>query len=443
MSTELFSTRTKASRTLASGGSTVCIVTPGYLASTPRAVREADALHAAGYRVVVLSTQGDLDVVRAHDEALAADKGWIWKAVRWSRRRSEEAALYYTSSFWFSLARRLGASWWRIDGVAETAETRLFSTLAREAAAERADLYIGHYPGGLAAAARAAHAVQARFGYDAEDLHTAEQSDATDARAVQRRIDFLERKYLPLAAYSTASSAGIGDALANRYGIPPPMVVHNAYALADRAQLDGATKDRIGHGLSVYWFSQTVGADRGLDDAVRAIGLLGHDIELHIRGAASSESRRQIDRLARDAGVSARVHVHDLVPPSELLSRAVEHDVGLALERPTPLNKAICASNKLFLYLLGGLAIGATDVPGQRRILADCADAGFLYEPGDVASLAAHLDRWRRDPAALRRAKSAAFEAASTRWNWEAEARKLVETVASVLDTSAPVRASA
>ena len=51
-------------------GRRICIVTPGYISSTPRVVREADALSAAGYDVRVVFTQGHLENVRGFDEAL-------------------------------------------------------------------------------------------------------------------------------------------------------------------------------------------------------------------------------------------------------------------------------------------------------------------------------------------------------------------------------------
>lgn len=45
----------------------VCIVTPGYISSTPRVVKEAEALSQAGYRVRVVFSQGDLERARQHD----------------------------------------------------------------------------------------------------------------------------------------------------------------------------------------------------------------------------------------------------------------------------------------------------------------------------------------------------------------------------------------
>jgi glycosyltransferase involved in cell wall biosynthesis len=421
----------------------ICIVTPGYIASTPRVVREADALHDAGYQVSVVSTQGDLESIRAHDELVTGDKPWRWIPVRWSRNRPDEATLFYRSSLRFSFARRLPAPCWRVHGVAETAESRLYLTLARVAAREASDLYIGHYPGGLAAAARAAFGRGALIGYDAEDLHTEEQPDTAAGRATRARVEFIERKYLRRCAHRTAASPGIAAGLARRYGLPSPVVIFNAYPFSDRDRCDGVVKDRAGNRLSLYWFSQTIGPDRGLQDAVRAVGLLGDGVELHVRGTIAADFRRDLERYAAECGARPRVYLHDPVPPGELLSRALEHDVGLALEQPVTQNKALAASNKLFLYFLAGLAVAASDVPGQRTILNESEGAGFLYPPGDASALARGLDAWRANAAALRDAKRAALDAARARWNWEIESRKLTAAVSMALGRSPAVGASA
>src|SRR5438477_3044148 len=57
----------------------VCIVTPGHLASNPRVVKEADALHGAGYDVTVVAGD-EADFVRPFDEEILARVPW--KAVR-------------------------------------------------------------------------------------------------------------------------------------------------------------------------------------------------------------------------------------------------------------------------------------------------------------------------------------------------------------------------
>jgi glycosyltransferase involved in cell wall biosynthesis len=109
--------------------------------------------------------------------------------------------------------------------------------------------------------------------------------------------------------------------------------------------------------------------------------------------------------------------------------------VGLAVEQTTPLNRALCLTNKIFTYLLAGLAVVVTDTPGQGPLGRELADAAILYKPGDVATLATGLRRWAKDKNELRKAKLASWQAACRRWHWEHPQEKgaLLAAVAGVL----------
>jgi glycosyltransferase involved in cell wall biosynthesis len=411
----------------------ICIVTPGYIASTPRVVREADALSQAGYRVRVVFSQGAIERERRHDALLLQDKPWRWAAVGWSRRRPDERLIFWRSTLRYKFAQRLPRVFWHFWGLVECAERRIYPELALMAAAEPAELFIGHYPVGLAAAAYAAAAWGAKLGYDAEDLHTEEQPETRAGQLQTQRIDFIERKYYQRCAHLTAVSPGIADALVKRYGPPKPLVMHNVFPWADRAHLDGQIKDRQGPELSLYWFSQTIGFDRGIEDAIRASGLLRGPVQIHLRGSPSEPFKTALLTLARECGVAERLYFHPPVPPMELPSRAAEHDVGLALEQPINTSRMLSVTNKLFLYLLSGLAIAATDVPGQRSVMDTCPDAGCVYQPGDYRTLASYLERWRQYPHKLHACKEAALAAACDRWNWEHESQKLVHSISTLL----------
>jgi len=409
----------------------VCIVTPGYLSSTPRVVKEADALEEAGMDVRVVHTWGGLEHKRRHDRSLLPDKNWSADTVRWSPDRLAEWGTYARYTLQHRLAQWMPTDTWPATRIAEQVQHRVYPALARRVAEEPADLYIGHYPAGLAAAARGADRHDAQLGYDAEDFHVGQQPD-NQSRI--ERTDFIERRYLDRCAHVTAASEGIAAALADRYDIDPPLVVHNMFPWAERETLDGETKDRDGEALSVYWFSQAVGLNRGLQDAIRAIGLLDGPVQLHLRGALSEEVERTLMSMAEENDVDEQLHFHPQVPPDELLSRTAEHDVGLTLEHGKTPNRALCVTNKLFHYPLAGLAVAATDVPGQRRMLEDHAAFGGLYEPGNPEGLASVLRRWRNCEA-LEEAKSRALETARTKWNWERESQKLVDQVIRVLDS--------
>jgi glycosyltransferase involved in cell wall biosynthesis len=408
-------------------------------------VKEADALHASGLSVRVVFTQSN-GRERAFDEQLLADREWNWTTVRWDSggwRRIRDRMSRRAWTRWVigvareRIFRRIPQIAWPHGNVAERGEGRFFPELASSAAESRADLYIGHYPAGLAAAAAAASRWNARLGYDAEDFHLGEEENP---EAQRRRIEFIERRYLPSCDYVTAASNGIASALTQKYGIAPPVAILNVFPWSDRFSLDGRRCEGRGTRLSLYWYSQTIGLDRGIQDVIRASALLGESPEIHLRGDVAPSVRASLLELAASCGVAEHLFFHDQVPPTELLSRAAEHDVGLALEQGHTLNRAICTTNKLFFYLLAGLAVIGTDVPGQREILQQIAPAAALYRPGDVESLAAALSIWQRDRHLLEKAKRAALASAHDRWSWEVESAALIDQVQAVVCTPAAPR---
>jgi glycosyltransferase involved in cell wall biosynthesis len=163
-------------------------------------------------------------------------------------------------------------------------------------------------------------------------------------------------------------------------------------------------------------------------------------VVLHVRGLLSPEIKTQLTLLAQNAGVKDRVVFHGLVSPGELLAAAAEHDVGLCLEIPTPLNRDICLTNKIFLYLLAGIAVIASRTRGQSELLAKCPDAGFLYDSGNIEQLALIIERLACEPELLARAKASALAAARDRWNWEQESQYLVASVDNLLKPKSLIR---
>ena len=396
---------------------TICIVTPGYISSNPRVVKEADALWEAGFKVRVVFSQGNLEGARQFDEILLKEKPWQRSAVRWSPFRRREKLLYYKSKFRYHVVRRLPSFVWSFGRLAEYGEGRIYKEIAKLAVSEKADLYIGHYPVGLAAAAHAAFHCRTKLGYDVEDLHTEESLPVKQ----KERIKKIESRYLPHCSHVSAVSESIADEMVQRYNINRPIVIHNVFPLSERNNIDNQIKDRKGPALSLYWYSQVIGEDRGIQDAIKASGILKGKVQIHFRGSVSQEVKNKFVALARGCGVEDNLYFHPPVSPTELLSRAVEHDVGLALDQPVSKSRLLTVANKLFFYFLAGLAVAATDIPGQRYIMSTCPEAGFLYPPGDFLSLADGLNMFLSEPKLLQSFKQAALQAAYEKWNWEKE----------------------
>src|SRR5207237_1421314 len=123
-------------------------------------------------------------------------------------------------------------------------------------------------------------------------------------------------------------SEPIAEAYHALYGVRP-RVIHNTFPLPDRAPPTGS---RAALPLKLYWFSQTIGAGRGLEDVVRAVGLAGLCCELHLRGRAAAGYADRLLAISAAAAPRLIIAFHDPVPPDDMIDSCRAYDIGLATE---------------------------------------------------------------------------------------------------------------
>lgn len=390
----------------------ICVITAGHLSTCPRMVKAAGALAEAGHVVRMISTQF-LDWAAVSDSA-ATD--CPWRTVDYRQRTAP--VKYWSTGVRFHIARR----WVRIAGAGRVSLDMLAavhgrgaSELLKLALAEPADLFYAGTCGGLAIAALAARNTGKPYGLDLEDFH-----DGEFERDLLRRV-------LPGAAFVTAGSAAIATEYEYRFGIRA-LPIHNTFPLPVVAPRE----DPPGHGtLRLYWFSQTIGAGRGLEEVVRAVGVAGIRAELHLRGSARSEYVAKLRAIIDEAGARMTVEVHAPAPPDQMVELCFPYDAGVSAEEARDVNRELCLSNKALTYVVAGLPVVLTETAGQRDLACDLGEGALHYPPGDVQALAAGLRRWAEDRGALRRARAAAWQAAQRRWHWDHPAEKgaLIEAV--------------
>jgi glycosyltransferase involved in cell wall biosynthesis len=411
----------------------ICLISPGHLCSNPRLVKEADALSAAGYEVVVITGQS----FPAYASEAQTFSGRSWQVVarvpfgalaprwlRWKQRLRQKLALALC---------RLGPSpqllvlrAWHPAG----------PELIRAACAVRADLYIAHYPPALPAAALAARRHGAVYAFDAEDFHLGDWPEQRRFNLQRGLLRAIESRYLPGCAFLTAASPGIAEAYASTHRLPLPTVVRNTFPLA-QAPPGPTPVGAARPGPSLYWFSQTIGPDRGLECAIQALPLAQCGHHLHLRGFLSPAYRAHLLDLARDLGVEQRLHVHPPAPPEQMERLAAAYDVGLVAETGRTPNHRIALANKLFTYALAGIPMVLSDIPAHRAIQAEAGEAVRLFCTEDPASLAEALDGWlHAPPAVLAQARQAAWQLGQDRWNWEQEQIQLLRRVEAHLASS-------
>jgi glycosyltransferase involved in cell wall biosynthesis len=290
---------------------------------------------------------------------------------------------------------------------------RVHSELVDAAIAEPSDLIYGGTTGALAAIAEAGVRLGVPYALDLEDLHHGEASGPRagfeDALAMR-----VEQAVLPKAAFLTTSSEAIARAYRDRHGLQLS-VVHNTFALPTRAPESNGRGERF----RAYWFSQTIGPGRGLEDAVVALGRVPAATELVLRGRPQNGYLETLRALANEQPGRLKISHEPPASPDEMVDLARRYDVGLALEQAAPRNRQLCLTNKAFTYILAGVPVVMTDTPGQRALAADLGCAAAVAAPGDVDGLAAALTAWATDSIRLDCAKRAAWEAARRRWHWE------------------------
>jgi hypothetical protein len=123
------------------------------------------------------------------------------------------------------------------------------------------------------------------------------------------------------------------------------------------------------------------------------------------------------------------VELRALVPPDELPELIARHDIGLALEQTSIINRDLTITNKILQYLNAGLAVLATPTVGQREVHSRAAGAVYFVDPASAEMTAATLDALLGDRERLAAAQRNARLAAEQHYCWEREEPGLLACV--------------
>ena len=286
-------------------------------------------------------------------------------------------------------------------------------------------MYIAHNLGALPAAAKTASRYKKPYGFDAEDFHRQEVNDVKNSFHY-KLCKYLEDKYLPKAHYVTAGSPLIAAEYATLYKREITSLLN---VFPKKAAITIINNQKTS--LKLFWFSQTIGPKRGLELIIEAIGVLNPDIEFHLLGNITQIYQEDIVNLAKTSEIGKnKIFFYGPVNPDELFKIAAQFDIGLASETGFCLNNSIALSNKIFTYILSGLAIVASDTPSQRGFIDQYPETGKIYK--DAAQLAEILNKYDQNRKLLFETKKNAFKAGQNHLNWEIEGKKFLKLIENV-----------
>ena len=397
-------------------GKTICLITPGHIASNPRLVKEAMALSKAGYKVHIIFTQYVPYLIDHDRHILHQNLDWTYDCLNWTGYNFPSKINRLLSKLVHTFSRNINI---KIN--------RNYLWQLKKTINHKADLYIAHNLGTLPIAVIAAKKTKAKCGFDAEDFHRNEVSDNAGDPDVILKVT-IEEKYIPQLDYMTASSPQITKqytALFNR----DITTLINVFPKTDPHEIINNTSQP----LQLFWFSQTIGANRGLEIIIEGINISNIESDLHLLGFSSDEYKNQLINLLKQ-GSKCTLHFHKPVYSEKLFNIAKQFDIGFGSETGFCLNNSIALSNKILTYVQSGLAVIASNTTAQSAFVNQYPQVGHIYN--NAEELANILSKYNNYRSILYQTKQSAFNLGQTDLNWEMESAKFITCVNDIIQTT-------
>ena len=396
----------------------VLYITTSQPGSNPRLRKSADTMSGAGHQVHVLYLYKSAWATDA-DAEIFESAGWTHQLVGGSP--SHNRWRYFISRLVRKAAELLGHR--------KRAFCRGYSEFLRHGRAFKPTLIVGHNPGALGPIVTLGDRLGVPVVFDAEDYHRGEFPEHTKEA---KETALLEEELLPKVTAMTAASPLIAEAYRSQFHSKDIVTINNAFPLKYIAP--ETTPINTTSQLRVVWFSQVIGSDRGLIEFISGLSREQRKTtHLTLIGNCTPEMKVFIEdqRLAHEL----QVRIVPPMPEKELMVFIRQHDVGLALEKNTSLNRDLCRTNKLYTYPLCGLWTIASNTSAQEEFLKEHPYAGILInldEPDAIEEVLNWADSNREE---LLQHRIKALALAKEKLNWEHESLRLQEYLGSLVNS--------
>ena len=297
--------------------------------------------------------------------------------------------------------------------------------LEKEATAISADLYIGHCLASLLPTIVAANNNRGRVGFDAEDFHSGEAPNEGPGRLDNAIAEALQHRLLRRCDYLTASSPLIAEAYRTTYGVDAVPVL-NVFPLSEAVEPQPPSGRP-----SFYWFSQTIGSGRGLEEFIEILRQTELDVRLDLRGHVAESYKRELKELVNCSPIELRFLPPDV--PHSMVCNAAGYTAGLGLEANEPVNRNLCLTNKAFTYILAGTPVILSRTRAQDKLGGELGDACLMIDLGSPRESALTLTSWLANSDRQSKARVESFRLGRERFNWDREKDILLKQVETVL----------
>ena len=250
-----------------------------------------------------------------------------------------------------------------------------------------------------------------RLVYDAHEVYASEEPDGP--RIYRRFVAAAEALLARRADVVVTVSELIGKELTRSLRLPArPIVVLNAPPRDDRPPEPADESRPL---AAVY--QGAIGPVWHLEDLF-TVAEHTDGVVLTIRVAGADHDALE-DEVARRE-LADRVQIARPVPPDQLVDALRPFEIGLIVHRGGTRSSELVFPNKLFEYMMAGLALGVPALPGMAPLVAT-EKIGILFEPGRPEELGRKLSELATDRSRVKAMRERAHQLALERYNAEAE----------------------
>lgn len=399
---------------------TVGIVSNSYIENDPRVRKFAWALHEEGWIVNTVGLRGEQKEQTSfpwehHSVAGAIPDTKKRRFVdRIRLKRLADRLVYY---FWLAIGLRLfphkwAKFFWRSDPVYRRIEDAAMQHI-------KADLWIANDWEMLPIAESLQRSKGGRILYDSHEYATEQFMGHVDWKFLKRpMVCAVEAGLIHKADAIVSVSSGLCAALQEQYNLPQsPMTILNVPEYAQMPFVP--TQDKIG-----LLYQGVVGPTRGLEKLVESARYWEDRFSLIIRGPVNLAGYDQeLQKLIIRLGVAERCKIEPPVKFTDMISTAHASDIGLMVLTVNSKQSRYALPNKVFEYMLAGLAVGVSNHPEMASEIT-AAKAGWFFSDLHPHAISARLNALTN--ADIDRAKSMSLKRAK-RACWDIEKYKLIE----------------
>jgi glycosyltransferase involved in cell wall biosynthesis len=255
--------------------------------------------------------------------------------------------------------------------------------------------------------------------FDAHEIYPEQFSEELRSNVWHNFYTNFEHRLIRLGDGRMTVCDSLGQYFSERHDAKGFVTVLNVPSLAHLPPADILLRRRVRRKILYHG---GYSAYRGIEEIIRAARWIDN-ADFVFRGVGEHGSK--LEELCDAEGMENRITFAAPVPVADMIPAASDSDIGLNPFIPVCKNTEYALPNKFFEYMMAGLACASSDLVELRHLSRELG-VGIIFpslEPRDIANC---LNELLAQPDCIDEYRHNAYEAARTRFNWEAEEGKFL-----------------